>query len=102
MFTKEELGQYSDEELDALVKEVREVKKERKEEAKRREKEEQERLAQENLQALAQRGEGEEVSFIYKGEETTAPLVRVTDKRFIVDIDGEGTKRAILPDKLVG
>jgi acetyl-CoA carboxylase carboxyltransferase component len=102
MFTKEQLGQYADEELDALVSQVREIKKERKEEAKRREKEERKRLAQENLDRLAEMDEGEEVSFLYKGEEATAPLVRVTDKRFIVDIDGEGTKRAIMPDKLVG
>lgn len=95
-----DLSQLADEELDALVKEVREEKKQRKVQAKEQAKAEKERIAQENLQRLAEVDEGQEVSFIYKGEETTAPFVRTTEKRFIVDIDGD--KRAIMPDKLVG
>jgi hypothetical protein len=98
MIEREELGQLTDEELNALVKTVREVKKERKNEAKVLDRAEREKIAEENLERLSEMEEGTEVSFIYKGEEISAPLVKTTDKRFIVDIDGN--KRAIMPDKL--
>jgi hypothetical protein len=99
MFTKEDLGQLTDEELDTLVTQVREVKRERVAQAKAVKRKERKRIAEENLQHLSEMNEGDDVSFIYKGEETTAPFVKTTDKRFIVEIDGN--KRTIMPDKFV-
>lgn len=95
----ENINEMTNEELDNLVVEIREIKKARKEEAKAAEKEAKENLKAENKKALDELEAGAVVRFTLKGEEVEAPLDKVTEKRFVAIVDG--AKKAIMFDKLV-
>lgn len=100
-------GQLSDMELEALlqvrerlnerIKEARKEAKEAEKERKQAEKEAAMQAAKEKVQELE---EGDEVAFILKGETRTGTFVKVTEKRFTVEMDG--VKKSIMFDKFLG
>lgn len=94
------LNEMTVEELDKLVVAIREEKKARKAEAKAAEKEAKEKLKEANAETLRGLDENATVRFTLKGEETEGVLDKVTDKRFVVIV--EGVKKAIMFDKFLG
>jgi hypothetical protein len=84
-------------EIEAIVKER---KAELKEEVKARKAAIRESVEADNKAILENVEEGSLVKFIFKGEETVATFVKVTEKRFTVKIDAV-TKRSIMFDKFI-
>lgn len=71
-------------ELNESIKVARKEAKAAEKEAREAEKE---RLDAEGKEAMAELTEGEVIRFELKGEETEAPFVKTTEKRFIVNVE---------------
>lgn len=94
------------EELDELIKNAREYRRElkaKREKAEREqiaaEKELLNRKAQKNIEAMNLE-EGDLVRFYLKGEERTGEFYKITESRFIVIVNGE--KKTLPFDKFIG
>lgn len=98
------LDSLSFDQLDALVKKGTELRKSKRAEKKEADKAKHDAEKAEAIEAgrskVSNLSEGDKITIVFKNVKTVVTFVKMTEKRFTVEIDG--AKRSIMFDKFVG